>query len=151
MKLMLGIIAILMVAVTNIGCNRSRKYEINDTAPVTTYNVIFVDNVNNNDQQEIIDAVAIIFSGFLADYQPVINNTVNNSTVYNINITLDQVQIVIGNNNSVLTWSGDLNECPELYEALCKCLLGDDHPDKPKWKNRGKQLSDDCKKNRDDD
>lgn len=155
-KYLLALSLLIVIGAQVGGCNNSRKYSTapitSDTAPTTTFNIVLIDHFTEEDRQEIIDSISIIFSGLLADYQPVVNNNIN----YTVNITLDKVEITI-NGNNILTWCGEDNECPELYEAFCRHLLGDDHPDRPRWKNRGRQLSEDCKnrgkskgKNKDD-
>lgn len=139
----LAIAVACFVGLISVGCNKSRKEYYQSTAPVTTYSVVFVDTFGDEDRIEIINSVAAIFSEMLADYPTTITN---NNIEYHVTITNNIVNIRINGNKNFLSWCGDYNECPNLYEAFCRARFGDDHPDRPRWKNKGKQVEEDCKR-----
>lgn len=135
----------LLVGFSVTGCSKSRKHYYSSEAPITTHTVVFIDNFTEEDKIEIINSVATIFSQMLEDYPPAVNNTTN--IEYNITVTKNEIDILIKGRDKFLSWCGPYNECPNLYEAFCRARFGEDHPDRPKWKNRGRQVEDDCRRN----
>lgn len=152
MKRLLASFSIFLVvaAALHAGCSESNKsYEtapistahISTIAPVTTFSLSFLDSLSAAQKQELFNSINLILQAFLQDYGHTINNTFN----VVINIVNTEVNITV-KGNKYLVWCGNSNECPNLYEAICTQILGENHPDKHKWKNRCKQIEDDCKK-----
>jgi hypothetical protein len=135
---------LLLLSNFGMGCGDTKRYYVSgapvttETCPVTTFTVIYMDNFSEQERQEFLDTIDAIFEAFLEDYPQAVTNNIT----YNITIVNNKVNIKI-NGNRILTWTGDSNEFPDLYEALCTCLLGEDHPDQPMWKNRGQQIAHD--------
>jgi hypothetical protein len=130
--------AIFGAGISLLGCGDTKKYYISETAPVSTVTIVFLDPFEGSDREEITQVVNNIYYNIVNDY-----SVVNNVTV---SVVIDINGGIKVNGNKFLCEPGDENECPGLYEAICEGLLGDNHPDKPKWKNKGKQLEDDHKR-----
>lgn len=135
-------IAGLLFGLFALGCNESKRTYISGVAPVTTIVVTFLDPIPPNDRDEITEVVNNIYWNVLNDY------STTNTTNYNVNVVLNIDGDVKMNGNKFLCEPGKDNECPGLYEAFCEAILGSNHPDKQRWKNRGQQIADEHRRNR---
>lgn len=139
MKNLLSCMVLSLAGLFALGCSDSKSSANTGTAPVTTISVVFVDSFSEKDRLELIASVKATFEALLKDYPG--NTTIS----YIVNIVNSNIVITI-NGNKFLIHCGTDNECPNLYEAFCLKRFGPNHPDRLKWKNRCKQIEDDCKK-----
>lgn len=141
-KVLVSILAAAICFGFFAGCSQSsRKIYPASTAAITTYSVSYVDSESTNDVDQLNDTIATIISALRADGITVVST---NSPVVNITIT-NNIDIKVTGHSYVVVSSGDFNECPGLYEALCEYLLGPSYDlDRPRHEARGRQLASDC-------
>ena len=119
------------------GCNKSRR-TVNQVAPIATYTVVYIDTFSESDRLELQDSIATILSALKLERPSLTFNFTFNITKLHINNH--------PKGNNILVNCGSDNECPELYERLCRLLLPDFDKDEPRHKNRGKQIEEDNKR-----
>jgi len=152
-KQLLGFATVLVIcAALDAGCSESSKrYEgapittapvTTNIAPITTITVTYWDSLTELQKQELLNTIKLLIQALLEDYPGTITISILNN--YIINIINTEVIVTI-KGNKFLVWCGQYNECPNLYEALCLKILGENHPNRHIWKNRGKQIENECK------
>lgn len=114
------------------GCSESRRSYVTNVAPTATYSVTYIDSFSSTEQQELRDSIAAILSELRLQ---------NPSVVFNVTINVTKTHI---NNHpkgrNILAFCGEDNECPDLYDRLCKLLLSDYDKDAKNHKEKGRRV-----------